>query len=474
MNSKERHQARYERRKAKREAKKQALLALYTDSKQIFTLDNLYASAKKCCKGVGWKASIQTFRANMLFNCVKLYNQIHSGTFKSRGFNIFTRCERGKVRLIKSVHITERVVQRCLCDYSLMPLVSNSLIFDNGACQKGKGVDFAKNRFVGYLQQHFEQYGAEGYALTFDFSKYFDRIDHAIAKELVKNIYADKDPASLVCTFIDNFGDAGLGLGSQVSQCVAIGYPNRLDHYLKEVSGIKAYIRYMDDGVLVHHSKEHLQECLTAIRRLCDELHITVNEKKTQISKLSSGVIFLKTRFALTDTGSVLRLPDRKRAISMRRKLKTFRAWLDNGYLTFDSVLQSYNSWLGYMRRMNAHRVTQSMTELFENLYKEYITMEFFDPKTKGFFPQQDKAKSRIFFDKDKMDGLYARAKKGEIVDVSGEDFPEFIDKEYVQITLLNAARDALMLQGKFGDKLNKIDQMLAKYAPADEEEATE
>ncbi len=405
----------------------------------------------------------------MLFNCVKLYNQIHSGKFKSKGFNIFTRCERGKTRLIKSVHITERVVQRCLCDYSLMPLVSHSLIYDNGACQKDKGVDFTKDRLVKMLRQHYARFGNEGYALTFDFSKYFDRINHTIAKGIVRRLYDGKEPCDLVCEFIDNFGEVGLGLGSQISQCMAIAYPNRLDHYLKEALGVEAYIRYMDDGILIHHSKECLQECLKATRRLCAELHITINEKKTQISKLSSGVIFLKTRFALTDTGGVLRLPDRKRAISMRRKLKTFRVWLDNGYLTFDSVLQSYNSWLGYMRKMNAYRVTVSMAQLFKNLFDKEINsmaMEFFDPQTNGFYKEQNAEGTRIPFDADKMDGLYARARKGEIVDVSAEDFPEFIDKEYVQITLLNAARDALLAQGKFGDKLDKIDTLLAQYAP--------
>ena len=69
----------------------------------------------------------------------------------------------------------------------------------------------------------------------------------------------------LVNGFIDDFGEVGLGLGSQISQVSALMYPNKLDHYIKEELRIQAYGRYMDDGYLVHESKEHLQHCLQEI-----------------------------------------------------------------------------------------------------------------------------------------------------------------------------------------------------------------
>lgn len=50
--------------------------------------------------------------------------------YKSGGFYEFTIMERGKLRHIKSVHISERVVQKCLCDYSLTPMLSRTFIYD--------------------------------------------------------------------------------------------------------------------------------------------------------------------------------------------------------------------------------------------------------------------------------------------------------------------------------------------------------
>ena len=70
----------------------------------------------------GGKASTQRYKANALLNVVDTLDLLRSGKFKSKGFYEFDIIERGKERHIKSVHISERVVQRCLCDYSLVPI----------------------------------------------------------------------------------------------------------------------------------------------------------------------------------------------------------------------------------------------------------------------------------------------------------------------------------------------------------------
>lgn len=262
MNSKERHEARYQRRKMKRLLHKRQKEAKNGDFGKVFTFDNLYTAFRKCCLGVGWKASTQRFKANALQNVNDIYRSLHNGTYKSRGFYEFDIVERGKERHIKSVHISERVVQRCLCDNALVPMFSRSFIYDNGACMANKGIDFAVRRLTCHLQRYFRKHGTDGYALVFDFSKYFDNIAHEPLKATVSKTFSDPRIVQLVNGFIDDFGEVGLGLGSQISQVSALMYPNKLDHYIKEELRIQAYGRYMDDGYLVHESKEHLQHCL--------------------------------------------------------------------------------------------------------------------------------------------------------------------------------------------------------------------
>lgn len=178
-----------------------------------------------------------------------------------------------------------RVVQKCLCDKILVPVMTRSLIYDNGASVKNKGVHFTMKRLRTYLNKFYNQYKTcDGYALTIDFSKYFDNIRHDILFDLQKGNFTDEKVFNLYKSFVTVFGDnISLGLGSQVSQISAIGYPNKLDHYVKEVLGIKYYGRYMDDIYLIHIDKEYLKHCLEEIKRICASLGIKLNEKKTNL-----------------------------------------------------------------------------------------------------------------------------------------------------------------------------------------------
>jgi len=112
------------------------------------------------------------------YHIAKTQEELLTGKYRSRGFYEFDLVERGKPRHIRSVHISERVVQRCLCDYCLVPALSKSFIYDNGASLPGKGYDFAVSRVTRFLADHYRRYGNEGYALIFDFSKYFDTAHH--------------------------------------------------------------------------------------------------------------------------------------------------------------------------------------------------------------------------------------------------------------------------------------------------------
>ncbi len=369
MNSTERHEARYQRRKQKRLQKKAQRIAAADNFDAVFTFDNLYRSYKKCCLGVGWKASTQRYKVNAIINVNDTLRQLKEGKFKSRGFYTFTRIERGKERNIKSVHISERVVQRCLCDYSLIPILSRSFIYDNGACMAGKGIHFAVNRLVCHLQKHYRKHGTNGYALVFDFSKYFDNIEHKPLKDIIDSEYTDTRLAGLVKQLVDDFGDIGLGLGSQISQACALRYPNRLDHYIKEVLRIKGYARYMDDGYLLHESKEYLQKCLSDIKQICGKLGIKLNTKKTQIVKISRGITFLQRRFILTETGKVIIKPRPRGIVKMRRKLRVFKRKLDAGKMAFADIKTSFISFKGHLKHCNAHRIIVRLNALFDKIF---------------------------------------------------------------------------------------------------------
>ena len=69
-------------------------------------------------------------------------------------------------------------------------------------------------------------------------------------------------------------------------------YLNELDHYIKEVLKIKYYVRYQDDFLLFHHSKEYLKYCLEKIKEFLAKEKLFLN-KKTRIYRDTNNFIFL-------------------------------------------------------------------------------------------------------------------------------------------------------------------------------------
>lgn len=373
MNSQERHEARYQRRKAKRQEKRRLAMQEYDNFDKVFTFEHLWKCYKKCMCGVAWKTSTQKYRNKPITNLSNAYIRLHKGTYKSKGFYSFTIIERGKTRNIKSVHISERIVQRCLCDYSLIPALTPSLIYDNGACMKGKGIDFAKDRMTCHLQRYYRKHKTnKGYALAIDFSSYFDRILHDRLEIIIRAKYFDERIIRLYMHFVDMFGEVGLGLGSQISQISAICYPSAIDHSVKSDLHIKEYGRYMDDSNLINESKQYLHFCKNQIESLCEKYGIVLNRKKTQIVKLSRGVPYLKQRFVLTDKGDVLRLPKEDNTRRMCRKLKSFARWLETGKMKPEDARTSYYSWRSHLIRSNAFFKLQNMDKRFRTIMKNY------------------------------------------------------------------------------------------------------
>ena len=314
---------------------------------------------------------MQRYFMSFLRNVIQLRAKLLRGEDVTMGFIEFDLIERGKKRHIKSVHFKERVAQRSLCDNALIPVLSRSLIYDNGASLEGKGISFARDRLKHHLHQYYRRTGGnDGYILLMDFSGYFDNILHEPIYEMLDAAFEDKRIFALCQYFIEPFGEKSLGIGSQVSQILAISYRSSIDHYIKEVLRVKEYGCYMDDCYLISESKDYLWHCYDEIKRLCSAKGITINRKKTQIVKLSHGFPYMKGKYWLTETGKVIVKPGRDNTVRHRRKLKKFRKFLDKGEMPIEAIICAHNSYRGYIRTdYHSYRTVRSMDKLFHELF---------------------------------------------------------------------------------------------------------
>ncbi len=371
MTSEERHQARYDRRKRRREEKRRAAIAEYDDFDRLCSCNALFKAARLSGKSIRWKASVQRYYMSWLRNVINLRTKLTRGDDVTMGFIEFELVERGKKRHIRSVHFKERVAQRSLCDNALVPVLSRSLIYDNGASLEGKGITFARNRLKHHLHQFYRRTGSnEGYVLLMDFSGYFDSILHEPIYETLDRAFDDKRITALCRQFIEPFGAKGLGIGSQVSQILAISYRSSIDHYIKEVLRIREYGCYMDDCYLIHESKEYLWYCLSEIEKLCAAKGIRLNRKKTQIVKLPHGFPYMKGVYYLTGSGRLIVKPSKDNCTRHRRKLKKLKRFLEDGSLSLEQIACAHNSYRGYIQKdFDSHRTVRNMDKLFHELY---------------------------------------------------------------------------------------------------------
>lgn len=374
MTSEERKEVRYQRRKAKRLEAKERNTLTFDDFDKVFTYEHLFQSYRMCRKNVRWKSSTQKYISNAPLNVYDTYKRLHNGTFKSEGFYEFDLFERGKKRHIRSVLIDERVVQRCLCDYSLVPMMRRTFIYDNGASLSRKGYSFAVKRIDRHIRWHYRHYGNKGYVLLFDFSGYFDSISHEQLEQIIRKQYKDERLINLLMHFIKMFGDKGLGLGSQISQVLALAAANEIDHLIKEELGIRCYGRYMDDGYLIHQDKEYLKQCLIKIQEKCAELGLILNIKKTRIIPISRDFQWLKIKFKLTPSGYIVKRIWHKSVVRMRRKLKKLKKKMLNGILTLKDIRASFESWKSHTLGLDCYRTMLEMQKLYHSLFENEVT----------------------------------------------------------------------------------------------------
>lgn len=129
------------------------------------------------------------------------------------------------------------------------------------------------------------------YVAKFDIKKYFPSISHDKLKQLLR----DKIKCPRTITLFDKIidvGGAGLPIGYYTSQWLANFYLEKVDHYFKEQLGIRHYIRYVDDMVLLDTGKDKLHNARIALDEyMCKGDYNTHIKENWQVWKLYSRPI---------------------------------------------------------------------------------------------------------------------------------------------------------------------------------------
>ena len=199
-----------------------------------------------------------------------------------------------------------------------------------------------------------------GFVFKADIKKYFQSVDHGVLMGILAKRIKDKDVLWLIRKILDNHdaGTPGRGmpLGNWTSQFFANVYLNELDQYVKHNLRIKCYIRYVDDFVILHRSKDVLRGYKGEIERFLKGLKLDLHPQKCKIIPLSKGVDFLGFRIFYHH-----KLLRRKNIWKFKRKIGKEMISYGQGLSSAWQVLDSFNGWIAYAMHANTFQLRARM-----------------------------------------------------------------------------------------------------------------
>lgn len=339
-------------------------------TEDIFSFKNLYNAYLYTRKGKRNKPCVVRYGYHALEASHFLSAKLKNRSYRIGDYFKFKVYE-PKERVVMAPPFRDRVVQRCLCEQVLMPVIEKHLIDDTFACRKGKGTHAGLDRTEALLKRHFRKHGRSGYIIKGDITKYFYSISHDILKKDLRSVLADYDVWWLIELIIDSTEGPGIPLGNQSSQWFSNFYLSKFDHFVKEQLRIKAYVRYMDDFFAIVETKEQANECLKAMKAfLWDELRLETNNK-TQVFPIKNGVDFLGFHLYVTETGKVIRKIRKTSRRTMARKLKSFDKKHQCGLMTKEQIDTSYKSWKGHAQHGNCYGLIKQMDARYNRIFEK-------------------------------------------------------------------------------------------------------
>jgi len=256
-----------------------------------------------------------------------------------------------KTRKISKSAFRDRIVHHALVKV-IEPIFDKSFIYDSCANRKVKGNLFAIKRFELFKRKVTNNLKSEAFCLKADIKHYFQEVNHEALINLIRRKINDKKIIWLIKQILYNcFNKKGMPLGNLTSQFFANIYLHELDYFVKHKLKAKYYIRYVDDFVILHSSKEQLKIWKQEINEfLKKELRLELHPEKSCISSLSKGIDFIGFR-----NFYYFKLLRKRNIKSMLMKVEKYK----EGEISKEKLLESFQGWQAYAKWADAYKLRE-------------------------------------------------------------------------------------------------------------------
>ncbi len=370
MTSKERRDARYKRRKAARERRKQERCDALGGVEGVFTYSAMFFIGRKCCNGVRWKHSTQTFEMHLFSGTAVRRRKLLDGTWNPGKYVIFPVNERGKDRRIEAPRIQDRQIHKVYTQRVLLPLYLPDMIYNNGASLPGRGLKFAQAQLVKDLVAHFRKYGRDGFIILADYTKFFPTAPRATIMQRHDRLIRDDALREIGNKIINRIpGDFGVPLGVEPSQIEMVALPSPIDNRIKAQLRMKGAGHYMDDYNILVPPDRDPEQILDAMIEQSTEMGLHLGRAKTHVQPLTKPFKFCKAKYTISETGHITVNGCRESMKRARRKFRAFAEMLARGEMTMEAIEQSAGSTLAYFRSFDDNGRVLRLRKCFRDLF---------------------------------------------------------------------------------------------------------
>ena len=369
------------------------------------TFEEIYEAYNLCLKNKKKKIGTYKFvNENLCENLMEILENLNNRTYRPKPSNCYV-ITLPALREIYAAQFGDRVIQHFYMK-EIEEILEKELVDGCCSCRKDKGTAYALKLLQEYLIQTSNHGKEDCFFLKIDLSGYFMSIDRKKVSEKFTNLIVNKyngkhkelllyltplifenNPA-LNCRYKCNEkmrekvperrkmkkdSKYGMAIGNLTAQAGSNLNLSEFDSYVVNELGLKQYVRYVDDIVIISNTKTKLINSIPLIVEKLKETHQTINEKKTRIDTAYHGVPFLgKVSYPYG-----YQKPSKQVIIRVYQKAKKIK------YADKDNLLAKTNSQIGSLKNYNCKRLISNYVKVLPKEVQKILRFDDIEYKFK-------------------------------------------------------------------------------------------
>ena len=112
----------------------------------------------------------------------------------------------------------------------------------------------------------------------------------------------------------------------------------------------------MDDFIILHKDKNYLNICLKEIEKYLNKYKLKLNENKTRIDNIKTGISFLGYRFIIENKKVIINIGNRTKK-NFKRRIRKILILKNNSIISDKEIKNLLSGYIGIFKRCRSNYV---------------------------------------------------------------------------------------------------------------------